>query len=72
MKHYKEGRNHIFEFGEMSITRIKLNKSQYDELVQYFTQQQVKNCSGESASDTFDRGFTAGYNAGIAEGLNAQ
>lgn len=26
MKHYKEGENHIFEFGEMSITRIKLLK----------------------------------------------
>ena len=43
MKHYKEGRNHIFEFGEMSITRIKLKQSQYEELVNYFTQQQVKN-----------------------------
>ena len=43
MKHYKEGRNHIFEFGEMSITRIKLKQSQYDELANYFTQQQVKN-----------------------------
>ena len=43
MKHYKEGRNHIFEFGEMSITRIKLKQSQYNELADYFAQQQVKN-----------------------------
>lgn len=38
MKHYKEGRTHIFEFGEMSITRIKLKPSQYDELADYFAQ----------------------------------
>lgn len=44
MKHYKEGRNHIFEFGEMSITRIKLKPSQYDELADYFAQQYIKNC----------------------------
>jgi hypothetical protein len=43
MKHYKEGENHIFEFGEMSITRIKLKQSQYKELADYFAQQQVKN-----------------------------
>jgi predicted esterase len=43
MKHYKEGKNHIFEFGEMSITSIKLKQSQYNELAEYFTQQQIKN-----------------------------
>lgn len=39
MKHYKEGRNHVFDFGEISITRIKLNKSEYEELAKYFDQQ---------------------------------
>jgi len=38
-------------------------------------QKQVKNCNKpvvrESALDAFDRGFTAGYNAGVKMGLAA-
>lgn len=39
MKHYKKGRDHIFEFGEISITSIKLKQSQYEELSNYFAKQ---------------------------------
>lgn len=40
MKHYKEGKKHVFEFGEMSITKIKLTQKQYEELMNYFNQLQ--------------------------------
>lgn len=36
MKHYKKGKNHIFEFGTYSIKQITLRQSEYVELQTYF------------------------------------
>lgn len=36
MKHYKINKKHVFEFGEMSITQIRLTQKQYEELAKYF------------------------------------
>lgn len=43
VKEYKDGRNFVIELGEISITRLRLSKTEYETLMKHFQHKQLSN-----------------------------